>query len=140
VDAVQDDDGGRVGDPGGCVEARADGATGQREGEVAGGEGLGDQAVEQRRDRLAADEVQHGDGLQGVMDGRPREDREECESEQAEGGDAAGGLGHDLAVMQEKDNRKDEESGEENEAEAQENREAGVLLFEAGEAGIERFD
>ena len=63
VDAVQHNQRGGVGMFAGCVEARADRAAGQRERDLGGGDWFGDDAAQQRRDRLVGDEVQHGDGL-----------------------------------------------------------------------------
>jgi hypothetical protein len=71
VDAVENDERGSVGMTDRGIEASTDGAGGERESEVAGGDGLGDQAAEERGDGLVGDEIEDGYRLQmGVEEGQ----------------------------------------------------------------------
>ena len=99
--AVQDDECGGVGVVVGRVEAGADGALGSGDGEVAGGDGLGDDLAEERGDGLVGDEVEHGDGLEMALDEGPDEGCQQDEDEEDDlGGDAAGELGGFAAAAQ----------------------------------------
>ena len=103
VDAVEDDEGGGLGGvPGvelGEVEAGADGAGLGGEGEVFGGDGMGDGVADDGGDGLAGDLVEDGDGFEVVPGEGPGGDAEDDQGgdedgikSQAVGTDGGAGL------------------------------------------------
>ena len=97
VDAVEDDEGGGVGLADRRVEACADGAAGEWEGDVGGGDAAGDEPAERGGDGLVGDEIEYGDGLEvGLGCGpcqRCEQDEESCRDDCSRGAPRLGRSG-----------------------------------------------
>ncbi len=84
MDAVEDDEGGCVGEVVGEVEAGADVAGLNVEGEVVGRDGVRDGVGDEGGDGFAGDLLEDGDGFEMVLDEGPGEEREEDEAGEQE--------------------------------------------------------
>jgi hypothetical protein len=92
VDAVEDDDAGRIGVELRRVEAGANGSAGQRQRDDLALDGLEGDVAQQRRHLLVGDEIEHGERLQMRLDEGPRQCDEKDKAEDDDAGDDAGAI------------------------------------------------